>query len=317
MNATKIESRERLAQDRAILDSNWYHKIEFLPQVFCDGRDHGNLVITRSLLERCTVEGQKCLDIGAQDGLISILLQRRGAQRVVAYDRLNNVERIEFVKRFFDIKYDYLGGESLASLPERVREIGAHPFDIAIFSGVLYHMFDPMAGLAIVRSMVRDGGIVIIETAAIHDGEAQMHFNRAGRFYGGSNYWMISLGCLEYLCRLFRLAPIDFAYLKPRQAETGHALGRVAVACYAVPESLPTEDDTWMGRKMFRADFDDLMRFSDQSESEIPEVGYRAPTDGLVRRPDTNTVDLAATAKSMPHTPTDERRMCLMLGDRY
>lgn len=42
---------------------------------------------------------------------------------------------------------------------------GQGPFDVVVFAGVLYHMIDPLAGMAIARSFLREGGIAVLETS--------------------------------------------------------------------------------------------------------------------------------------------------------
>ena len=70
----------------------------------------------------------------------------------------------------------------LADLRPPLRQSGEAPFDVVVFSGVMYHMLDPLGGLAHAHSLVRDGGLLILETSAIIDHEAIFAANRENRF---------------------------------------------------------------------------------------------------------------------------------------
>jgi hypothetical protein len=186
--------------------------------------------------------------VGIQEGLVSILLARRGAD-VVAYDRVYSQERLELVREALGVKFELIGeateghteklwlgrggptpGKGMA-LPELRTELttrGRGPFDLVVFSGVLYHVYDPLASLALIRGFVRTGGIAIVETAAVFDGAFSLNLNEAGRF-APLAIWLPSLGCLDYLLRLVRLEPIEVVY-------RGRDQGRIAVACRAVNE---------------------------------------------------------------------------------
>ena len=130
----------------------------------------------------------------------------------------------------------------LARLPAALSERGHQPFDVVIFSGVLYHVYDPLAALASVRGLVRNGGIVIVETAVQFEASLSLNLNGASRFSPGM-VWLPSLGCLDYLLRLVRLEPIDVLHTR-RQKRPG---GRVALACRAVDSPPADAGDDWIG----------------------------------------------------------------------
>ena len=161
--------------------------LELAPGVFTSGRDHWAVAQTRDLLRRVDVEGgggdgdgARCLDVGIQEGLVTILLERRGAAEVVGYDRLLRRPRLALVQQALETGFELVGGSKLQELPGALGPRQA--FDVVVFSGVLYHMFDPFGGLAAVRGLVRDGGICVVETTTAFDDNEAMHFNSAGRF---------------------------------------------------------------------------------------------------------------------------------------
>jgi hypothetical protein len=65
----------------------WYYSVELRPGVFTKGEDFPSAALPRAALSRAEPKGWRCLDIGAMEGLITTVLCRRGAGRVIAYDR--------------------------------------------------------------------------------------------------------------------------------------------------------------------------------------------------------------------------------------
>jgi 2-polyprenyl-3-methyl-5-hydroxy-6-metoxy-1,4-benzoquinol methylase len=189
-------------KEKKVFQEQWYHSIELLPGVFTRGYDMTNISLTREILKGCEIKDVSCLDIGAMDCMITTLLKRRGAAKVVAYDRsLDSEERVALVKDVLQLDFEYIRGMKFFDLPMNLTQ---EVFDVVVFSGVLYHMFDPLAGLAIVRGLVRNGGLVVVETSAILNNVMAMYFNAGGRFYPKTNYWQICMSCsgqFSSICR--------------------------------------------------------------------------------------------------------------------
>jgi SAM-dependent methyltransferase len=282
----------------------WYHHLELAPGLFTRTDGHLNVVLTRYLLQRCSVTGLTCLDIGVMDGMISFLLERRQAKRVVAYDRhskpvdpISNGDRFRFVHQVMQSKAEYVWDIPLSRLRNRL----STPFDVVVFSGVMYHMFDPMSGLGYARSLVRNGGLLLIETAAILDPDALMYFNSHGRYHPGADFWFTSVGCLDYLMRYFRLKILDTCYLECFPVESRMLL-RVAMVCRALPNHLAEESDNWMRLQdtgLIHPDFKDCVDWADV-ESAKPEVPYSGVNEQLVLHPSLGSVNLYETLKSTP-----------------
>ena len=68
-------NREELLKSK-IFNQKWYHKIELLPGLFTDGDGFDNLNLTRELLKKIDLKGKNCLDIGAMDGMMSVILKK-------------------------------------------------------------------------------------------------------------------------------------------------------------------------------------------------------------------------------------------------
>src|SRR5688572_5360337 len=122
----------------------WYYQIEVAPGVFTPGMQHYNLSICRSLLKQVDVTDLRCLDIGTQEFVIPILLYHAGAAEIIAYDRLSNTPKLEFIKPIYNFNATYVHGISLNDLKKHLIMTGlSQRFDFVNFTGVLYHMVDP------------------------------------------------------------------------------------------------------------------------------------------------------------------------------
>ena len=326
----------------------WYYFLELAPGLFTPGRDRWSVAQTRELLRHVDVEsggvdggGARCLDLGIQEALVTILLERRGGSEILAYDRILRKSRLDLVKRALDTRFDLIGGMSLQDLPEALKQAGRDPFDLVVFSGVLYHMFDPLGGLAVVRGFVREGGICVIETAVAFEDSYTMHFNTAGRFTPHA-LWFVTPRCLDYLLRFLHLQPVDAVYLTGKRepepkagagrlaairravsspkretakAERQPAQGRIAVACRAVSGPVRDPDDDWIVGKDYKVDFEEFLDW-EAVASNAPPVGYDDSREGLVRRED-GSVDLHATVTATNPVLRNPEQARLTLEARY
>ncbi|MDR3614358.1 MAG: DUF1698 domain-containing protein [Candidatus Obscuribacterales bacterium] len=275
---------------------HWYYSLELEPGEFTPGFDHGNVFLTRSALKNVPVAGLSCLDIGCMEGLISILLSRRGAARIVAYDRIPQPEKVDYVRQKLRAEFDYRSGFPLSRLADKVSEI----FDLVVFSGVYYHMFDPLAGLLRARSFLRNGGIMLIETAAVMSDEVCNYFNSSGRFYAWQNYWFPSLAALDYQLRFCRLKPLDVFYFKQESKAQGLQLCRVCIPCLAVSDVPADLSDTWIADD-YSGDFSELIDWT-RLQSDRLTVGYQTKNQGLIMRADSGGIDVYQSAINQPQT---------------
>ncbi len=281
----------------------WYYEIELAPGVVSNGREQRSVAQTRELLRRTDIRGKRCLDIGIQEGLVTALMARGGASEALGYDRVLHRDRLELVQTALKVDFDLIGGMKLQDLPRSVT--GA--FDVVVFSGVLYHMLDPIAGLATVRGLVRNGGMCLIETMVSPEKTDGMYFNTKGHITKWS-LWMITPQLLDYIVRFLRLEPLDVVYLgRPN---------RVAIACRAVGEPAADADDDWMRSDRYDLDLSEYLDWG-RVASDAPEIAYDASRPDLVRRGQGEMIDVAASvAATAPlDVPPDQARMNLGATD--
>lgn len=264
-----------------LLGEDWYYSIELAPGVWTRGRDPVNVPLIRNLLAGADLEGVgRAIDIGTQEALMPVLLKRRGVEAVVAYDRHLEQERLEFIQEALDVSFDLVGGLSMGALQPKLAKAGHSAFDVVVFSGVLYHMVDPLAGLCWARGLVRDGGLVLIETHVLFSDTAAVHLDM-GRYYPwGLN--AISVHALERMLGALGLQPLDALTTAeppppdppPESGELGDAnvpRGRLAVICRALP----------LEQRTFGIPPRDITEFVDLGyvASDAPPVVYE-PLDG-------------------------------------
>jgi SAM-dependent methyltransferase len=294
--------------DVPLLERRWYYSIEHAPGQWTAGMNFAPTAMTRKALSATRVEDMTCIDIGSMDGLVPIVLARRGARQVLSYDRLDFGQKMAFLQEKLGVGFDYRSGMSMRAF--RDRHVTDHPRDVVVFSGVLYHMFDPLGGLLLARSMVRDGGILIIETGATISAENAAFFNSEARFYQGDNFWLPSLANLDYLLRFARLAPLEVFHLhQTARTAKNPPLCRVCVACRAVPKPPSAPDDEWIHLPQ-QADFAELIDWRFTASAKGEEVPYTPTRQGLPKGP-AGTVDLLASVQQLPEGPREPTRLAL------
>jgi SAM-dependent methyltransferase len=300
-----------------ILKKYWYYSVELYPGFFTNGGNFNHIYLTRKILKQVSVENMNCLDIGTVEGLYPILLNRRNAKSVTAYDRWDNTEKIDFLKNIYNVDYKYFTKLKLLDLPNKLIEANLFPFDIVVFSGVLYHMLDPLGGLATVRGLIRNGGILIFETAAVINNSMAMYFNAEGRFYPGTNYFMVSVECLEYMLRFLRFQPLDCIYLlHEKDKKTNLQICRICIACRAVAQPIATSDDKWTNKTIFQEDLDEFLNWA-ALENNQTQVTYNKISNGSVLREDCDSINIYESVINSEPQKSNKDLIKLKLTDIY
>ena len=240
---------------RKRFSERFYSCIEIEPGLFTKGTTSPNIALTRELLKRTQIEGKDCVDVAAVDGWCCILLRRRGAHSVVAFDRNDFSPLISEVQQKLAIDFDYFPLVKSQEWAE-VAKLGRYKgFDVVVNSGLLYHVLGPVNTLAHSRSLVRTGGIMIVETVFDKDAKGyEMSFNA----FGSKNkndptfFWSLSPKVFDYVLRMLRLLPIDMVFYGQR----------MAIACRAVPDVIAPPGDSWVQETYKARDILDLTDWS-------------------------------------------------------
>ena len=151
--------RERIA------DYPWFHSID-LGDIVTPGtktRDiHAREV--RHFFEPINLEGASVIDIGAWNGFYSFTAKQRGAARVLATDHFSwnhpdfrGRETFELARDALDLDIE-MRDIDVPGLS--VDELGT--FDVVLFLGVFYHLYDPIDGLCRAASLANE--VLVLET---------------------------------------------------------------------------------------------------------------------------------------------------------
>jgi SAM-dependent methyltransferase len=151
---------------QAFLDKiPFYHKIEIIKGVFTPGFTTYEQTFVLSSIERYVTAGSRVLDVGCRDGLFTLVSQRKGAAEIVALDIDPSAGFRDIVAPIFDLSnVQYLIGNFLDP------SVGiSGQFDFIIFAGLLYHLRYPFLGLRKASDLLKEGGVMILETAYLNE----------------------------------------------------------------------------------------------------------------------------------------------------
>lgn len=242
-----------------LLNSWWYYSVELMPGVVAAGQYPETIpMLPRQIMRRVDLRGASCLDVGSMEGLMSVLMVRGGARRVLAVDGVDHcLEKMAAVQHYHRAPFEYRTVGPMYALGEKLDGEG---FDFINCSGLLYHVVSPLTVLMGLRSALKRGGLIAVSTNVLLEEEATADFNARGRLQVEPNtFWYLSTGLLDYVLRYLRLEPIAVAY-QPHDTmatewrmQTGKRSGYASVLCRAVEEILPEPGDEWMADSAARS----------------------------------------------------------------
>jgi tRNA (mo5U34)-methyltransferase len=225
---------ERLRpEDRVVMDAllkeeiakrRWYHRMDLGNGVTTPGFPWEHVwEITRRARSAIDYKDKTVLDLGSWDGMWAFEAEMLGGALVVATDCSNTwqlpahegMNNLLLVRQALFSQVVPLFNVSPYALRERVdNALFSHPllqdgFDIVQHLGLLYHLRDPLFSLAQSRSVLKDGGTLLLETAVSPGESMSMRFNAgAGRFYDSfTTWWAPTLPCLLEMLRLSLFEP--------------------------------------------------------------------------------------------------------------
>ena len=153
----------------------WYQRIDLGAGVFtADGPQYHEVVWQRiAPAFPAHLGGAAVLDVGCNAGYFAIELKRRGAGRVVGVEPVPlHFEQATLCRDVLglDIEYVSLDAHEIGRLVET--------FDIVVFTGVLYHLRNPLLVLEQVGRLCRD--VVVVETECILEDARNVVYARQG-----------------------------------------------------------------------------------------------------------------------------------------
>ena len=199
-----------------------------------------------------SLNGKRILDVGCANGYYMFRASSQQPELVVGFDPSErNYLQFEFIQslvRQKNLSFKMLGVEHCELFPDF--------FDVVICMGVIYHQRNPLAAIEQLRSALRPGGLLLLETQAI-PGEESIAFFPPERYAKLRNVFFVpTVACLTSW--LTRLGFVDVSVIS------------------LVPAN--TEEQR---RTNFAPD-ESLAEFLDPSEPTLTREGHPAPLRAIV-----------------------------------
>lgn len=133
------------------------------------------------------LQGQRVLDIGSGNGYFGLRMLGAGAELVIGID-----PTLLFVMQYLACSH-FSGDIGNYVLPLGVEELPAGPagLDTVFSMGVLYHRKDPAEHLLHIRSLLKDGGTLVLETLVLPKGREESLLTPENRYARMRNVWAI------------------------------------------------------------------------------------------------------------------------------
>lgn len=243
----------------------WFHAID-LGEFTTSGRFHVGTPQNRTLfgfmdiISDIPLHLQTVLDVGTADGLAAFGMKSLGAKEVVAIDSYD-LPTFRFVREALDVDVEYIPG---TQIKDAVAALGVGRFDLVLCAGVIYHMLNPMSAFIASRRLLKDRGLLILETAvdaSRFDPVMVLNSETDAALPESNTYWIPTESCVSGMMKL-----LGFEVLAIRKLKAPHRatfLGR-RVAPPEVTDRKP------ILKRIHEIDFCDF-EFKFKNEDHSPE----------------------------------------------
>jgi SAM-dependent methyltransferase len=145
---------------------NFYHTVRVTDTIQTPGWEAITPVVGKTLeaLRALDLRGKRVLDVGCRDGLCCFEAEKFGAAEVIGVDNDLSAGAVEFLIPCLKSRVRMYELNVYDLTPERFGT-----FDVVVCSGVLYHLRYPFWGLKRLKDVLRDAGVLILETATLVD----------------------------------------------------------------------------------------------------------------------------------------------------
>jgi tRNA (mo5U34)-methyltransferase len=177
----------------------WVHAIDLkhgftTPGAWSTGNSH-----IREAIGETPFYGKKVLDIGCWDGMYRFLAEDLGAAEVYSTDLVS--QRDFSGSPTYQIAHAALGSRA-KYYPNlsvyNVEQLGIRDFDVVLFTGIYYHLKDPVLALTRLRRVMKDGALIVIEGAVLEEEGCFARFYYRSPYFGDqSNWWVPTVQCLK------------------------------------------------------------------------------------------------------------------------
>jgi tRNA (mo5U34)-methyltransferase len=131
--------------------------------------------------------GRRILDVGSGNGYYGLRMLGAGAELVVGVD-----PTVLFVMQWLACRH-FSGELPNFVLPLGLEELpaGSAGFDTVLSMGVLYHRRDPLSHLGRLKSFLRPGGTLVLESLVLPAGQDDELLQPPGRYARMRNVWAV------------------------------------------------------------------------------------------------------------------------------
>lgn len=220
--------------------------------IVIDAEWQGHLKWNR-IKDRIDLQNKKVLDVGSSNGYYGYRMLGAGADIVLGIDpTLIFVMQFLALNHFFDLNNITVAPIRMEDLPKNI-----NVFDVVFSMGVLYHRKNPIEHLADLKSVLSDGGELILETIIIDDrfGDRLIINDRYAKMH--NVYELPSIGLLQNWCEKAGFSNFEV----------------LCVSDTTISEQRTTE---WMV-------YDSLEQFLDSSDQSKTVEGYPAPVRAICK----------------------------------
>jgi SAM-dependent methyltransferase len=156
------------------------------------------------------LDGLRVADVGCFTGGLSLLLAHRGAEVVFAVDEIpEHLAQCAFLVRTFGTKTV----RTLLRPAYRLRDdIEPGSLDLILLSGVLYHLSDMLVGLYAMRDLLKEDGLLLIQSSGVDDFEHS--YANFGRFVAG-RWWQPTGLCLQDMLKFMGFSGCEVRFYEP------------------------------------------------------------------------------------------------------
>jgi len=234
---------------------SWFHGIDFGDGRVAKGRlspPNWSLFGAFALMEYVDFKNTRILDIGTMDGIVGFMAERGGAREVICTD-LYERKTFGMAKDIIGSKAEYLPRTGIADLLAR---FGTGSFDVVVMGGLLYHLVSPLVGIMIGRSLLKNGGILILETVATEGETSTLAFNPADPIIDEyTTFFVPTVRAVKDMMTFSLLDVLGHASVRANSGTRPHL--RSSFIARAVYPGIATSD--LMGRTQERAKDDNKM----------------------------------------------------------
>jgi tRNA (mo5U34)-methyltransferase len=208
----------------------WFHTIDLGNGVVTPGQKTADIMALESdiLFGGVKLDGKSFLDVGAGNGGFTVEAARRGANRIAALDhnawrdpKLRGRESFELVSRVFGNRFEMYDID-LDRPKLSLEELGQ--FDVVLYSGVFYRLFDPIAVTSEVSALAKE--LLIVESHVVNRGDNTplMEFYPGRELNGDrANWWGPNVACMVALLNHFGFRSVSVRDGSARNRKIFHA----------------------------------------------------------------------------------------------